>query len=138
MKVGKSVKKDDTIAVFTHVDDRGHRFWLAKVVKTPCTLKTEAKCSVSGVEFDAKERVLEVNYYERVGREDTAFRLADELGVFLIPESMLRAGGAVLPITLNPRAGTRRHAGALDLSPNLNTRMLHLIDQVYKDKEYGN
>ena len=95
-KVGKTLKKGDNVAVFTHVDDRGHRFWLAKVVKAPYTLKEKDTCRVSGVTFDANERVLEVNYYERVGRECTAFSLHEELGTFLVPESMLRAGGTTL------------------------------------------
>lgn len=92
-------------------------------------------CPESGVEFDENERVLQVEYYERVGKEATTFRPEQGLGVCIIPESMLRAGGKEFPVSLEERRATR-YVGALMLSDALNARILNLIDHVYKDDEY--
>ena len=79
--------------------------------------------------------MLQVHYYERVGREATTFRLEEQLGVFLIPESMLRAGGTEFRIKLEKKV-TTRHVGALELPIATNARIVNLIDHVYKDKEH--
>lgn len=68
-------------------------------------------------------------------RDDSVFQFRPELGNFIIPERMLRAGGSVEPLTLTlPTHATR--AQYLTLPYEQKDRILHLIDHVYCDQEY--
>ena len=69
-------------------------FWLAKPISKPWTAARgcSVECPTSGRVFTPGERVVEVYYYDRLATASDSFRLREDLGVFCIPTSMLRAG----------------------------------------------
>lgn len=92
-KMADELKGGETVAIFCHKkeDLRGNRFWLAKAVGEPWTVQeTVAECPVSGDEFDYGERVMKVQYYDRVGSSPSVFRFRPELGTFMVRTNMLR------------------------------------------------
>eukprot|EP00658_Telonema_sp_P-2_P021973 TRINITY_DN1876_c0_g1_i1.p1 TRINITY_DN1876_c0_g1~~TRINITY_DN1876_c0_g1_i1.p1 ORF type:complete len:103 (+),score=6.15 TRINITY_DN1876_c0_g1_i1:131-439(+) len=79
------------------------------------------RCEVSGEEFATGERVVYLFYYDRVGRSDRLYSYVEELGLHIIPVSMLRYGGSNKPIELSVVHTRTRSAQArvYELSENL-------------------
>ena len=90
-EITKTLKGGENVAVFTSVDVYDHRYWVAKVVGEPWETPGADKCPISGEKFDANERLVKVQYYDRVGRQARVFRFRPELGTFWVRTSMLRA-----------------------------------------------
>ena len=135
--VSGSLKEGDVVAVFTHVDLHDHRFWLAKVAELPSVCRAPMACPVSKVEFSVDEAVLKVHWYDRIGMKSTEFAFKPDLGLFTIPVSMLRAGGADLPLALDVQPARTRHGTDIHvLSDELNSEILQRMNHIFKDKEY--
>jgi hypothetical protein len=81
---------------------------------------------------------LKVIWYHRVDGESLIFRYAPELGDFLVPEIMLRAGAGSTKLSLEdvPGVGTRGASSKVELSKSLDEAIIYQIDHIYHDQEY--
>ena len=84
------LKGGEIVAIFTQEDLCDHRYWVAKVVGEAWITNFLIECPISGEQFDQGDRIVKVEYFERVGREAHVFRFRPELGVFWVRTSLLR------------------------------------------------
>ena len=84
------LKGGEIVAMFTQEDLCDHRYWVAKVVGEAWITNFLIECPISGEQFDQGDRIVKVEYFERVGREAHVFRFRPELGVFWVRTSLLR------------------------------------------------
>ena len=126
------------VAVFTCVDTRGHRFWLARPVQSPEIVPANQPftCSLSEVKFNPGERIMKVQWYERLDGHSSVFEFRPDLGDFYISTDMLRAGLKEDPVGLVPRDRRGRHQKRqyFDLQLESHNRIIDLIEHVFKDR----
>ena len=120
------------IAIYTSEDNRGYKYWLARVEQCAWTLPSKYTCAVSGDKFDEGLRVLKVTYFDREGGDKT-FRHNGNLGIFTICSSLLRARGIVFD-----KQRERRHALSLcdqlsEVSVGLDDKIKATIMHDFKD-----
>ena len=112
----------DVVAIYTSEDDRGYKYWLARVEQCAWILPSKYACAISGDKFDEGLRVLKITYFDREGGDRT-FRHNGNLGIFTICSSLLRARG----IVFDEQRG-RRHA--LPLCDQLSEVNVELDDKI--------
>ena len=80
------------VAVFTCVDTRGHRFWLARPVQSPEIVPANQPftCSLSEVKFNPGERIMKVQWYERLDGHSSVFEFRPDLGDFYSKVALIR------------------------------------------------
>ena len=124
---------EDAVAVFTQLGEvRGERMWLLKPKGKPYVLTQRFKCTVSGEEFDAGERVLQGWYYARLGSREELYEYKPHLGLFTVPASMLRAGGKEIPIKLTEY---QHNAHYLEVDAHTRAAISNIMDTTFRDRE---
>lgn len=128
----------DIIATYCNEDLRGHKYWLAKVVMlagqsdVAPTLKHDEECEITGEEFANGERVVRVNYYDRVGGCSNQFVLCEDLGVFTIGAAVLRLVG--IQLTQVNTIQTRRNTSQIyEISERDHKQVLFNIEHEFGD-----
>ena len=134
--------EEQAVALFTKEGVRGERMWLIKPEGKPWVVPegTTVTCPVSKEKFGAGEPVMRGHYYEATSRNDpTLFEYRPDLGLFVVPAAMLRAGGKQDPIKLasHPMRASRtsRQRELFKLACECKTRIDYLIEHIYKDSE---
>lgn len=84
--------------------------------------------------------MVKVVYYERTTREKRKFQYKEELGVFIVPAIMIRAGGSVSKIDLQDVSRARRDQAPVptcdkyfEISNDMDTYITDLIHNEFMD-----
>lgn len=123
---------EDAVAIFTQLGEGTQRMWLLKPKGKPYVLKKKFQCTVSGEKFDAGERVLQGWWYDRLGKREDLYEFKEQLGLFTVPASMLRAGGQEIPIKLSKYKHNARY---LVLEESTRLAIDNAIDTAFRDRE---
>lgn len=127
------------VAIFTCVDARDHRYWLAKPIEPPQWVEDgkELECPSSGVKFGQGERVLKVHWYDRQDGTDDIFELRPDLGEFYVSTSMLRAGLKSKPVELHEEVAHRTRSGTTcvyRISAACHEHIMDMIENIFRDR----
>ena len=127
---------------------RARPFWLGRVTSTTTKCEEATTCENSGVCFGTGESVIKVEWFERASRhtrDDNTFVAIPERGEYMVPVSVLRGGGTLLPIELVPLGGGSVPDGALynfrgaprhqffSLAPEIADAIRHKIEVEFQD-----
>ena len=136
------------VALFTKHGSWNQIMWLMQPVERPWVVPVNSPditCPRSKEKFSAGMRVFKGYYYDRVTRGDELlYEYMPDLGLFILPVSMLRAGGTADPVILVEdllQRRTSRHQGSSDsrkyfrLELQCKQAIEYLIHHVYQDKD---
>jgi hypothetical protein len=146
-QIANELSEGDTVAMFTQLDAKEHKYWLGKVVSaqgskelTP-VLQEDCERPISGELFSAGERVCYVEYYDRLAgaRNKLSFELKQSLGVFMVPVLMLRKVVTLYDLReMNQkelRNASSREIKHWGITTEQHESIEHAIEHVYKDQD---
>lgn len=131
------------VALFTKFGSWDQIMWIMKPVDSverPWVIPVNSPditCPVSKETFSAGECVFKGYYYDRVTRRDELlYEYRPDLGMFILPVSMLRAGETTDPVILAEEPLQRRSNRHQLEGPSDSRRYLRLDPQCKKDIEH--